>query len=202
MQTAVPLITFLTPLTCMLFSYLWTHFLSRPLRSMTITCRNSQWRTTISQSLSYSLCSQLCLCLLKRRTTRRTSSCASEIPLTITFLLTPVLESQDIQRAAYIHLAATRAMDFEIMDPTKTPSGPPPPGVTPNFVNPPSNAHVSLIVTTIMIPLLLAFISLRIYSNLWVERKFAKSDCEPISSSNSTCIIAHCYTQMLAFSPR
>ncbi|KAL2045338.1 hypothetical protein N7G274_002421 [Stereocaulon virgatum] len=74
------------------------------------------------------------------------------------------------------------AMDFAGMDPNKTPSGPPPPGVIPNFIDPPTNAHIAFIVTTVMLPLTLAFVSLRVYSNLWISHKFAKSDY--------TCIIA------------
>lgn len=70
------------------------------------------------------------------------------------------------------------AIDFANIDPTITPSKAPPPGVIPNFVDPPSNAHISIIVQSIMLPLMLAFVSLRVYSNLWISHKFALSDCE------------------------
>lgn len=69
-------------------------------------------------------------------------------------------------------------MDYAMLDPTMTPSRPPPTGVIPNFVHPASNAHISVIVTSIMLPLVLVFVSLRVYSNLWINRRFAGSDCK------------------------
>ncbi|KAF7502448.1 hypothetical protein GJ744_005794 [Endocarpon pusillum] len=68
------------------------------------------------------------------------------------------------------------AMDFATMDLTKTPSGPPPPGVIPNFVDPPTNAHISVIVLSIMLSLMLIFVLLRVYSNFWISHRFAISD--------------------------
>lgn len=68
------------------------------------------------------------------------------------------------------------AMDPSL-DYSKIPSAAPPPGVIPNFVNPVTNAPMTTIVITILLPLTLLFVSMRVYSNLWVSHKFLKSDC-------------------------
>ena len=58
------------------------------------------------------------------------------------------------------------------------PSQAPPPGITPNFTHPATNEHVTTVVVSILLPLMLAFIALRLHNCLWVTRRFAKSDCE------------------------
>ena len=72
------------------------------------------------------------------------------------------------------------------MDPTldysEIPSQPPPPGITPNFVDPVTNGQITTIVISILLPLMLAIVVLRVYGCLWVNRRFAKSDCKYDSS--------------------
>lgn len=62
------------------------------------------------------------------------------------------------------------------------PSAPPPPGVIPNFVNPETRAPILKIVTSIMLPLMMVFVLLRLYSNIWISRKLEKSDCSFLKS--------------------
>lgn len=58
------------------------------------------------------------------------------------------------------------------------PSAPPPPGVIPNFVNPETNAAMTTIVISILLPLMLAFVLLRVYACFRISHKWAKSDCK------------------------
>ena len=83
------------------------------------------------------------------------------------------------------------------LDYSKIPSAAPPPGVIPNFVNPETNAPMTTIVITILLPLTLLFVSMRVYSNLWVSHKFYKSDCGHFPSA-LTVFVANGY-QMPAF---
>lgn len=62
------------------------------------------------------------------------------------------------------------------MDLAKIPLLPPPPGVTPNFVNPESRCSVLIIVSTICLALLLLFVTLRLYSRIWIARAFGLDD--------------------------
>lgn len=77
---------------------------------------------------------------------------------------------------ANLYLSTMAGMEPNL-DYSKIPSAAPPPGVIPNFVNPVTNAPMITIVITILLPLTLLFVSMRVYSNLWVSHKFFKSDC-------------------------
>ncbi|KAI0410417.1 hypothetical protein F5X98DRAFT_386111 [Xylaria grammica] len=57
-----------------------------------------------------------------------------------------------------------------------TPAGVPPPGVEPNFVNPPSSANVLIIVGTILLIIMLVFASIRFYVKVIVRRKVTADD--------------------------
>ena len=64
------------------------------------------------------------------------------------------------------------------MDPpfTQYPALAPPPGVTPNFINPQSQA-LMVIVTSILCLVLLILISLlRFYTNLWIKKSLKAED--------------------------
>ena len=79
------------------------------------------------------------------------------------------------------------------------PSGPPPPGVVPNFVNPVNSSIVTYVVVSILIPLMLLAVLLRLYSNFCVSRSFAKSDCKFLllkvldwSLTSARCLYSSC----------
>ena len=63
-------------------------------------------------------------------------------------------------------------------DLSKVPTAPPPPGVVPNFTNPVTKAQMMTVVISVMLSLMLVFVSFRVFTNLWVSKRFAKSDCE------------------------
>ncbi|KAI1778155.1 hypothetical protein F4818DRAFT_288001 [Hypoxylon cercidicola] len=52
----------------------------------------------------------------------------------------------------------------------------PPPGVTPNFVDPPSTAPASRIITGLTLGLMYCFLALRIYTRVWVTYSFGVDD--------------------------
>jgi hypothetical protein len=55
---------------------------------------------------------------------------------------------------------------------------PPPQGVTGNFVDPPSRAHVLIIVTIVFATLSTLFTALRFYTALSITHHVQKDDCE------------------------
>lgn len=59
-----------------------------------------------------------------------------------------------------------------------TPGIPPPPGVTSNFVNPESCAHIPRIVIAISIPIMTICVLMRLYTRLFVTRTFGIDDCK------------------------
>lgn len=62
------------------------------------------------------------------------------------------------------------------IDLARTPLIPPPPGVTPNFVNPESRADSFVIGTAICTSFLLPIVLMRLYLRLWINRSFAVDD--------------------------
>lgn len=64
------------------------------------------------------------------------------------------------------------------LDYSKIPSVAPPAGVTPNFIDPVTNASVAKIVISILLPVTLIFVTLRTYCNFRLDRKRAYSDCK------------------------
>lgn len=65
-----------------------------------------------------------------------------------------------------------------VLDLSKIPAASPPPGVVPNFVDPPSQAHIPRIFTYVTLPPMLLFIALRIYARIVITHKFGLDDCE------------------------
>jgi hypothetical protein len=61
------------------------------------------------------------------------------------------------------------------------PAATPPPGVTANFDNPPSNAYILIIVTTICMVLLYVTMAISLYAKLNIRKKVALDDCEIIA---------------------
>lgn len=55
---------------------------------------------------------------------------------------------------------------FAGLDLSQIPAVPPPPGVVPNFTDPPSQAHIPQIVVYVTLPLMVFFLSLRLYTRL------------------------------------
>lgn len=53
----------------------------------------------------------------------------------------------------------------------------PPPGVVPNFVNPPSIEYYSVLCASICLPLVTIFVTLRMFTKVFVLRKVCAEDC-------------------------
>ena len=58
------------------------------------------------------------------------------------------------------------------------PAAPPPPGVTPNFIDPPSIAPLARITMCVTMAFMLVFLALRIYSRTRVAHAFGMDDCK------------------------
>ncbi|KAL9073530.1 MAG: hypothetical protein Q9157_004714 [Trypethelium eluteriae] len=58
------------------------------------------------------------------------------------------------------------------------PSGPPPPGVQPNFVDPPSRAPIVLGVSSAALALACPCFFLRIYTKLAIAKRWTWDDCD------------------------
>ena len=70
---------------------------------------------------------------------------------------------------------STDLLDMSI-DYAHTPALPPPPGVTPNFVDPESQANLFVSVTAVCIALMLPIVIMRLYSRVCITRSFAIDD--------------------------
>lgn len=68
-------------------------------------------------------------------------------------------------------------MDLSGLDLSETPSGTPPAGVIPNFVNPPSRAPIANAFVTVTLALMIIFVAFRFYADVWVLRKLEKAGC-------------------------
>lgn len=79
----------------------------------------------------------------------------------------PIIQSPNPQEAG---------RPLTVLDFSQIPSMPPPPGVTSNFVNPENNSSILIIVCTICLVFLLLFVSLRMYTRLWISRSFGLDD--------------------------
>lgn len=88
------------------------------------------------------------------------------------------------------------------------PAGIPPPGVTPNFVNPESRGSTAIIVNIVSMTLVVCFVMSRFYSKYYVLHKPSWDDCKPLLladawtprliSSLVTCLIAMVIHPMMA----
>ena len=54
----------------------------------------------------------------------------------------------------------------------------PPQGVRPNFVNPPSREHELIILEGIFVPLMLLFVSMRLFVRARITKKWGWDDCK------------------------
>lgn len=60
----------------------------------------------------------------------------------------------------------------------KIPAARPPPGVVPNFVDPPSGGPTLIAVGTVLLFIMLVFAGIRFYSKAVVRRKVTPDDCK------------------------
>lgn len=61
------------------------------------------------------------------------------------------------------------------------PAARPPSGITANFDNPPSNAYILIIVTTICMVLLYMTMTISLYAKINIRKKMALDDCEMLA---------------------
>jgi hypothetical protein len=66
------------------------------------------------------------------------------------------------------------------------PALPPPPGVVPNFMNPPTRAHQTQVVSAICLSLMCPLVALRVYCRLVVQHNWGIDDCMFACSSVAT----------------
>jgi hypothetical protein len=57
------------------------------------------------------------------------------------------------------------------------PAGSPPPGVTPNLINPSSDGYILLTVGSVMMGIMLIFAGLRFYTKIFIVKKLTLDDC-------------------------
>lgn len=60
----------------------------------------------------------------------------------------------------------------------QTPSLAPPPGITPNFIDPPSGAYIVVITTVIFLLLTTPLVCLRVFIRHWINRRLWWDDCK------------------------
>lgn len=72
----------------------------------------------------------------------------------------------------------------------------PPPGVTPNYVDPESLAPVLVACITTCLVLMIIFVGMRLYTKLFISRAFGRDDC--MSSFNQSSSFTQSF-QMLAW---
>jgi len=59
----------------------------------------------------------------------------------------------------------------------------PPPGVTPNFINPPNRGNIVIVVNTVCASISLLFVGLRGYTSICITRRVRVDDCKPCHRS-------------------
>lgn len=77
-------------------------------------------------------------------------------------------------------------MDSSKLDPAmlaQLPALQPPPGIQPNFVNPEAIATQTRAATYVALPLMLLFLTLRMYTRLRVTRVVGADDCKYLTKS-------------------
>lgn len=68
---------------------------------------------------------------------------------------------------------------------------PPPPGIQPNYDNPPNIGPPLLGVGAVFIAIMLVFLAIRIYVKTKVVRKYSLDDCESCETANVVGICLH-----------
>lgn len=58
------------------------------------------------------------------------------------------------------------------------PIEPPPPGVVPNLVDPESRAHEIYVATSVCLPLIVLFATMRVYARVAIQKKWTWDDCK------------------------
>ncbi|KAI0860527.1 hypothetical protein F4860DRAFT_524926 [Xylaria cubensis] len=92
-------------------------------------------------------------------------------------------------------------MDEPSSDRGKTPAATPPPGVTPNFVNPPTQAPILNTGIYVILPLMLLFFSARIYTRTYVTRALGADDYLCIIATAAILAYAGVLVGMLNLKP-
>ncbi|KAJ8132163.1 hypothetical protein O1611_g1459 [Lasiodiplodia mahajangana] len=62
-------------------------------------------------------------------------------------------------------------------DLSQVPAAPPPPGVMPNFSDPPSQQVPMIVVSTVILTLTVIFVAIRVYTGLRILRRFGIEEC-------------------------
>lgn len=83
-------------------------------------------------------------------------------------------------------------------DLSKIPAAPPPPGVIPNFVDPPSLANMPRIFTYVTLPPMILFLAMRMYVRIFVTHKIGLDDCEFPETSFGQVIPAYIFLKTSA----
>lgn len=82
------------------------------------------------------------------------------------------------------------------------PAAPPPPGVIPNFIDPPSQANTHRIFTYITLPPMILSVALRIYARVFRTREMGLDDCEISELSFGQRVPAHMLFKISAHFPQ
>lgn len=80
---------------------------------------------------------------------------------------------------------------------SQIPAATPPPGVIPNFIDPPSQAHLPRIFTYVTLPPMVLFLAMRMYVRIFVTNKIGLDDCEFREASLGELIPAHMFLRPL-----
>lgn len=83
-------------------------------------------------------------------------------------------------------------------DLSQIPSAAPPPGVVPNFIDPPSQANVPRIFTYVTLPPMILFLAMRMYVRIFVTHTIGLDDCEFQEMSFGQVILADIFLETSA----
>ncbi|KAK5631974.1 hypothetical protein RRF57_007688 [Xylaria bambusicola] len=75
-------------------------------------------------------------------------------------------------------------------DAWKTPARPPPPGVIPNFTNPPSLSWMGRVAVYITLPVMIVILALRVYTRTRIVKQFGIDDCMMLYTTSSIGLLA------------
>ena len=97
-------------------------------------------------------------------------------------------------------------MSNPMVSPSPKPALTPPPGVIPNFVNPPSQGYVTVVVLAICLAITTPIVLLRIYVRYFINRRLWWDDCKlPIHTSTGRRVrltrFRHVYHRLGAQTP-
>jgi len=72
------------------------------------------------------------------------------------------------------------SMDLSTMDLSNMPAAMPPPGVIPNFINPPSLKGELLIINVVFTTLMAIFVTIRLVSRGFITKQVGIDDCKAV----------------------